>query len=155
MVLTACNRGGDESVETTSTPTSSAVTTAATVATTTTESTLESTVATTTAVVIGMPSYEVLEAADGDDDSLIVVIEPGSYTNVELENLVFDIVDRFAPATAVVVDMQEAADLLLLDELDAAQQSFLAEHTVLQIEDGVEVTFLGPYSDLPALTVGS
>lgn len=154
MVVTACNRG-DESVETTSTPTSSAATTAASVATTTTEATLESTVATTTAVVIGMPSYEVFDAAGADDESLIVVVEPGSYTNVELENLVFDIVDRFAPATAIVVDMQEAADLLLLDELDAAQQSFLAEHTLLQIEDGVEVTFLGPYSDLPALTVGS
>lgn len=156
LVVSACNRGGDESVETTSTPTAVTTSSAASVATTaTTEGGGDTTTATTVAIVVGMPSYRVLEAADAEADSLIVVVEPGSYTNVELENLVFDIVDRFAPASAVVVDLQEAADLLLLDELDAAQQTFLAEHTVLQIEDGVEVTFLGPYSDLPALTIGS
>ena len=93
-------------------------------------------------------------AADGGE-SLVIVIEPGAYSNVELENLVFDIVDRFAPSTVLIVDIQEATDLVLLAALTDEEEMFLAQHTLITIENGVEVTFLGPYADIPGLTIGS
>jgi len=104
----------------------------------------------------GMPSYEVaqrVEATDGEE--LVVVVEPGTYTNVELQNLVFDIVDRFAPLRAVVVDDADAVPLVLADERTPDQDTFLEQHTFLELVDGVEVTFLGPYSDLAGIVVGS
>ncbi len=161
LAVAACNRGDDETATTTgptiaeSVASSRATTTSSAGGAATTVSG-DSTVATTTAVVVGMPSYEVVATTPGSSgDALVVVVEPGAYSNVELENLVYDIVDRFAPASAVVVDQNEAVALLALAELDDAQREFLAAHTLLQIADGVEVTFLGPYADIPRLTVGS
>ena len=52
-------------------------------------------------------------------------------------------------------DTVEAADLLVLEETTAEQQRFLDEHTLMRISNGIEVTFLGPYADIPALTIGS
>ena len=154
----ACNRGGEDSATTTGVTTASGGAATSRVTTTTAGATepVESSSASTTAVIAGMPVYEVVEATPGSTgDALIVVVEPGAYSNVQLENLAYEIVDRFAPASAIVVDGQEAADLLLLTELDDTQQGFLAAHTVLEIRDGIEVTFLGPYTDIPGLTVGS
>ncbi len=165
IVLTAlaaaCNRGEDPSAETTLTSIGGTDVNEGTVIISAPSSTTEpadqtSTVATTIAVVIGMPTYEVVAEIDaGSDSTLIVVVEPGSYSNVELQNLVFDVVDRFAPTTATLVDDSEAADLLLLEELTEEQEAYVAEHTFIRITNGVEVTFLGPYSDIPGLMIGS
>ena len=159
LAATACNRGDDATTETTLVATSIGSASDGVVTSTagTTASTLglveDTTVATTIAIVIGMPTYEVIGELEGGD--LVIVVESGSYTNVELENMVFDIVDRFAPEAAIVVDEREAADLLLAGETTDRQELFLAQHTLVQIESGVEVTFLGPYADFPDLTIGS
>lgn len=106
--------------------------------------------------VAGMPTYEVAETIETDDgDSLVVVVEPGVYSNVELENLVYDIVERFEPVEAVVVDDPAAVPLLLADVVTPEENDFLESHTFLRLADGVEVTFLGPYSDVTGLVIGS
>ena len=160
LIAVGCNRGDDGSTTTTSF--SAAVetggdTTSTTAGSTTTVAPADSsTVATTTAVVVGMPTYEVVgESSSNGAPTLVVVVEPDSFSNVELQNLVFDIVDRFAPTTAIVVDVKEAADLLFQDELTPEEDAFLSEHILIQITNGVEVTFLGPYSDVPGLMIGS
>lgn len=158
LVVAGCSRGADSSAETTVVaPTEQS---SAEGDVTATEGTTAPSLApvegkseaTTAVVVIGMPTYEVV---GGDGETLVVVVEPGSYTNVELENMVYDIVDRFAPEAAIVFDTIEAADLLVLGETTAEQQRFLDEHTLMRISNGIEVTFLGPYADIPALTIGS
>jgi hypothetical protein len=107
-------------------------------------------------VVAGLPSYEVVERVEADrGEEIVVVVEPGTYTNVELQNLVFDIVDRFAPLTAVVVDDPAAAELVFAEDRSPEDEAFLEEHMFLELVDGVEVTFRGPYSDLKGLVVGS
>ena len=167
LSASACSRGQDESANTTVVSTTTAsdqggvpVEGSSTSAVVTTSSPSsdggEPSVATTTAVVIGIPTYEIVSAVAGDrGDALVVVIDTGAYSNVELENLVFDIVDRFAPAVVLVVDSQEAADLALLELLTDEEETILARHTLISIENGVEVTFLGPYADFPRLTIGS
>lgn len=160
LVAFAC--GGDDTVETTLTTESVATTEAPTTSaavdvpetTVGTTSTEESPV-TTTEVVVGIPTYEVIGTADLGVDTLIVVIEPGDFTNVELENLAIDIVDRFAPAAALVVSSMEAADLAMLEALTDDEEMQLQQATLISIENGIEVTFLGPYADVPGLTIGS
>lgn len=176
LVFASCNRDGEESPETTVTPaagTASAGTSVAdaggsagdtTVATESAEPDSDAaseeggatvTVA-TTEVVAGLPSYEVVHRMIEDGrETLVVVVEPGTYSNVQLENLVFDIVERFTPSAAIVVDDRDAADLAVLEERTDEQQARLDAHTFLRIEGGVEVTFYGPYADVPGLTVGS
>ena len=116
----------------------------------------ETTSTTNPNVVAGVPSYEVVERVEADQgEEIVVVVEPGTYTNVELQNLVFDIVDRFSPLAAVVVDDPAAANLVFAEERSAEDDAFLEEHTFLELIDGVDVTFKGPYSDLADLVVGS
>lgn len=115
-----------------------------------------STTVATTTVVSGLPTYEVVHRLIEDDhETLVIVVEPGAYSDVELENLVYDVVERFSPNVAIVVDDPAVADLAILDRRTEDEQEQLDAHTFLRIENGVEVTFHGPYADFPGLTVGS
>ncbi len=116
----------------------------------------DATTAATTATVSGLPTYEVVHRMIEDDrETLVIVVEPGAYSAVELENLVYDVVERFVPSAAIVVDDRTAADLAILEERTEDDQRQLDTHTLLRIENGVEVSFYGPYADIPGLTVGS
>lgn len=174
LVVAGCNRDEDGASQTTVPPATGAVATTETTAgpeevtdatgsagTTSSGATTSAgpddptTVATTT-VVSGLPTYEVIHRLIEDDrETLVIVVEPGTYSDVELENLVYDVVERFSPSVAIVVDDRAAADLALLDERTEDEQRQLDTHTFLRIENGVEVTFYGPYADFPGLTVGS
>ena len=173
ILLVACNRDGEEAPETTVTPAAGTATTTTAAAgseeatSTTAPDTAEpdpdaaseeagETTAVSAEAVSGLPSYEVVHRVIADDrETLVVVVEPGTYSNVELENLVYDIVERFTPSAVIVVDDRDSADLAVLEELTDEQQAGLDAHTFLRIERGVEVTFYGPYADFPDLTVGS
>ena len=173
LLCTACTRDEDEASETTVTPAAGSSTTStslpdtaeatgvtdattpAPVGTTGSGETIITTTVTTTAVS-GMPGYEVVHRLIEDgNETLVIAVQPGSYSNVELENLVYDIVERFSPSTAIVVDDPAYADLVIMDERTDEQQASLDAHTFLRIEKGVEVTFYGPYADFPGMTVGS
>lgn len=103
-----------------------------------------------------IPPYEVIHSLMVDDrTTLVILVEPGAYTTVQLENLVHDIVDTYSPNMAIVVDGRAAADLAIKDDLSPEEQSTLDDRTFLRIENGVDVTFHGPYADAGGMTVGS
>ena len=168
LAVAACDRGGDEAETTTSAPTTTAATAATAEEAPETEVTAvaegpapaggdgTSAAATTAPPAEGsgqviIPPYRVV----GEGETLVAVVEPGSYSAVALENLVYDIVENHSPSAAIVVDDASAAELAMAEELDEVQQSQLRARTLLRIESGVEVTFYGPYADLPGITVGS
>lgn len=175
LVVSACNRGGDEATTTTVAP---APSTTAAVADDSDLDAGEDEVAaeeeaaeasdsgggatTTSAAPAGedggggveviIPPYQVVS----EGEPLVAVVQPGLYSPVALENLVYDIVENYSPSAAVVVDDAAAAELAMSEEdLDEVQQSQLRARTLLRIESGVQVTFYGPYADLPGITVGS
>lgn len=168
LAVTACNRGGDEAETTTSAPTTTVATAVTAEEAPETEVTAvnegpapaggdgTSAAATTAPPAEGsgqviIPPYRVVS----EGEPLVAVVEPGSYSAVALENLVYDIVENHSPSAAIVVDDPSAAELAMAEELDEVQQSQLRARTLLRIESGVEVTFYGPYADLPGITVGS
>lgn len=103
-----------------------------------------------------IPPYEVIHRLIVDDrTTLVILVEPGAYSTVQLENLVHDVVDTYSPNTAIVVDERDAADLAIKDDLTPEEQSVLDARTFLRIENGVDVTFHGPYADAGGMTVGS
>ena len=103
-----------------------------------------------------IPPYEVIHRLIVDDrTTLVILVEPGAYSTVQLENLVYDVVDTYSPNTAIVVDERDAADLAIKDDLTPEEQSVLDDRTFLRIENGVDVTFHGPYADAGGMTVGS
>ncbi len=166
LALPACNRGGGGAADPTLPPveTAAAVVTSAasTVASTAPAGSAPEAAASSPSSAAAappgpaVPPYEVRHRMIEDSgETLVVLVEPGSYSNVELENLVYDIVEQHSPRGAVVVDDSAAADLAILDERTAEQQDSLDSRTLLRIDNGVEVTFHGPYADFPGLTVGS
>ena len=169
LALPACNRGGGGAADPTLPPVETAAAVVTSAASTvapaaaaggfdpqTAASTPSSTSAAAAPPGPALPPYEVRHRMIEDSgETLVVLVEPGSYSNVELENLVYDIVEQHSPRGAVVVDDSAAADLAVLDERTAEQQDSLDSRTLLRIDNGVEVTFHGPYADFPGLTVGS
>ncbi len=164
LVAAACDRGEDSPGTTLGDPAASTVTTVAaapaapaTAAEPSVSSAPTGEAAEEAAVTVdGMPTYEVVQRVESPDgEELVVVVQPGNYTAVELQNLVFDIVDRFQPVAAIVVDDPQVVPLALAEDLSPDEQAMLEEHTFLELIDGVEVTFRGPYSDLAGLVVGS
>ena len=109
-----------------------------------------------TTLAPAIPPYEVIHRLIVDDrTTLVILVEPGAYSTVQLENLVYDVVDTYSPNTAIVVDGRDVADLAIKDDLTPEEQSVLDAQTFLRIENGVEVTFYGPYADAGGMTVGS
>lgn len=100
-----------------------------------------------------VPVYELHRWIEtGRIETLIVVVWPGSYSNDELEKLAYYIVEGYGPREALVVDTSAAAELAKLAKRTDEQQAELNSHALLSINNGVEVTFHGPYADLPELT---
>jgi len=172
VIVTAACSGGDSSDETsttlgagsTATAPSSTTTLAtgqppgpsgATGATGTTTTTLPAVAPTTRPP----PEYSIeARARAPEGDTVVVLVEPGDYDDADLEYVVTDTVDRFAPiGTMHVVDHAAAVSLVLepTDDLAEEQAAFLAEHYLLRLEDGFRMIFQGPLDDLGEIVLGS
>jgi hypothetical protein len=100
-------------------------------------------------------SYDIRhrEPSDGGD-RLVVLIEPGDYTEIDLSNLVLDIIEANEPVAQLdVVDSQRALPAVIRNPANLTPQQ--SRHYVLRLEDGTRVVFLGPYSDLGSFIIGS
>lgn len=152
LVAGACS-DDDGAATTTSSSTSPTVATTAVPTTVAPSSTVTAATATTTTVAetTGLPPYQIVVRRQGTTggDTVVVVVEPGVYTDLDLENVVADVVTRFAPiATLHLVDDAQAAAMVLAEgERPTDERVFLASHYLLVLEDGFRITYLGPYTD--------
>lgn len=146
----ACS-DGDEAATTTTVPPPSTTTTAPATTTVPPSTAPPTTVTTTTSDVGGLPAYQIVVRRQGSTggDTVVVVVEPGPYTDLDLENVVADVVTRFAPiATLYLVDDAQAAAMVLADgEPSELEQEFLDLHYFLLLEDGFRITYQGPYAE--------
>lgn len=156
-VLAAC---GDSAGTTTTTTAASVPPTVPTTTIATSDGTGGGTgVATTTAptsTVPGsfVPEFTILERTP--DDVLVVAVPPGTYSDIDLQNLVSEVVERFAPVNVLhIVDDEGAADLVLAESLTAEDQAFLDDHYFLRLEEGFRMVFLGPFADVGDVILGS
>ena len=118
---------------------------------------------TTTTLPVGVfspPEYEIMRRIPNDDgDTLVVLLDPTSYdvlTDIDLQNVVADIVERFPPVlNAFVVDSAEAVDLVLKPEPTAEEQAIIDAHALVTLQEGFRVVFVGPFGDYGELILGS
>ncbi|MDH3397102.1 MAG: hypothetical protein OEM81_04635 [Acidimicrobiia bacterium] len=150
LVTAACNRGDDAELTTTTAPGSQTTTTTA--VTTTGDGTGETT--TTLEGATGTPGYDII-AGDSEAGEYVVLVEPGTYTERDLQNIMEDLVDEYAPVTVHLIDTEDAGDLVLKDELTEAEQAVLNAHYFARIVEGTTLEFLGPYGDLESVHIGS
>ncbi len=148
LVVAACSKGDDTELTTT--------TDGGVLQTTSTTVSGNGTDGETTTTVAGTepPEYEII-AGDTGEGEYVVLIDPGSYTEQDLRNLMEGIVDEYAPVTAHLIDSEDARALVLQDEVTEAEQAILDAHYFARIVDGTTLEFLGPYSDLDPVHIGS
>ena len=156
MVIASCSSSSDTTTTTVPTTTS---TTTTTVPTTTTSTT----VATTTVPQEPppFPEYRIVErvVVPETGDTVVLLLDPASYTSLsdlDLYEVIADATDRFPPILiAHVVDSPEAAEVVLLEEPDEAQQRILEASYLARLEDGFRIVYLGPFEDSGTAVLGS
>ena len=149
LVASACNRGDDADLTTTTAGSQSTTTTAST---TTGGGTDGET--TTTADAVDPSAYEII-AGDSGSDEYVVLVEPGTYSEQDLRNIMEDFVDVYAPVTAHLIDSEDARDLVNKDDLTETEQELLDAHYFARIVEGTTLEFLGPYAELEPVHIGS
>lgn len=154
VLIGACSRGGDESG--TSLPS-------------TTLPAARSAVTTTPPAPAGeplptsppgeVPAFEVRHRSPGEGgDVLVVLVDPGSYTDLDLENLVGDVMEEYSPVLQlhVVDDVAALAAVLEPEEQrTAGERALLEAHYLARLDEGVVLTFLGPYAEYGQQRIGS
>lgn len=150
LIATACNRGDDAELTTTTTVSSSLPQTSTT---TNTDSGPDG--ETTTTMATGAPPEYQIIAGNSGEGEYVVLIDPGAYSEQDLRNIMEVMVDEYAPVTVHLIDSEEASELVLKDEVTEAEQGILDAHYFARIVDGTTLEFLGPFSDLDPVYIGS
>ncbi|GBE21473.1 hypothetical protein BMS3Bbin01_00818 [bacterium BMS3Bbin01] len=148
MILAACSKGTEPDL-TTTTRVAPPTTTVTTVASTTTAAQPSASTSTTSG---SLPGYTVVAGSAGG--ILVVLLDPGNYSDIDIRNVVDDAIERFAPVELHVVDSREAADLVLVENPTEDQQKILDEHQFARVI-GDQLEFLGPYASSGSVSIGS
>ncbi|NOY55737.1 MAG: hypothetical protein GXP34_07085 [Actinobacteria bacterium] len=148
MILAACSKGTEPDLTTTTRAVSS-TTTATTLASTTPTTQSSDTTSTTSG---SLPGYTVVAGSAGG--TLVILLDPGNYSDIDIRNVVDDAIERFSPVELHVVDSREAADLVLVENPTADQQKILDAHQFARVTDD-QLEFLGPYASSGSVSIGS
>jgi hypothetical protein len=147
LLLAACSKGAEPVLTTTTLPA-----TTTTAASTTTPSTTSTTPEATTTTAGSLPGYTVV--AGGAGGALVLLLDPGNYSDIDIRNVVDDALERYGPSDLYVVDSQEAADLVLVENPTAEEQKVLDAHEFAKVV-GDQLEFLGPYASSGTVSIGS
>ena len=115
--------------------------------------------ATTTLVGESVGTYEIVaRESDTGGETLFIVIPPGAYTDVDIENFMLDLLESNTDMYgAEVFDDEDAALAFVVEEAlrTDEQKALLDRHHFLSLigRDGIE--FRGPFSDFPGGAIGS
>lgn len=148
VIAAACDRQEVVVPPTSTLPQPTAVATTATIA----ADPASDAVPTTTAAPRAAPEYTIIARVAGDQgDELVVLLDPGDYDDNDIELLMGDIVDEYAPVAAHIIDDAELASIVV----EAGDHELLAEHYYAMLEDGNKVTYLGPLAEFGVFFLGS
>lgn len=104
--------------------------------------------------------YEVVVRSSGTSgETLWVLIEPGDYTDIDLENFIREQVDESAVDLVGIHVFDDAAALeagrIAEDARTDEEQALVDAHYLISLIDGSIIRFQGPYGDLGETAVGS
>lgn len=157
IVGVACNRSGDTTTTDTGTVPTSSTTPTTPPPTAAPDTTLGSTTTTVTPSVIRLEYQVRFRGTSNGRNVVILQVEEGTATDIALESLARQAFDEFEPlAELFIVDSEEAIELVRLDpgSLTDEEKDILSQHWLLHLQ-GAELTFEGPFADLPGFILGS
>ncbi|MGF1616761.1 MAG: hypothetical protein ACFCU2_02975 [Acidimicrobiia bacterium] len=156
LAMTACDNG-DVEPELTTTSSIVGQTTAPDPDPTTTVGGGETT--STTLVGQTVDSYDVvLRESTDDGETLYIVVPPGDYTAIDLENFIGDLMEGDDDLQSVeVFDDAAALDSFLKDESEqtAGDLAAIDAHHLVSLVDARTIRFQGPFADEGEYAIGS
>lgn len=110
---------------------------------------------------LSSPQYQIVQRTPGEagGDTVVVLLDTASYetlTDIDLEDIIADVVQRFPPvATVHVIDDPAAANVVGNPEATEAQIEPISDHYLARLDDGFSITFLGPFAPAGSAVLGS
>lgn len=168
LVLVAAACSGDDGAEDTSTTATTSIAPVTSLGDTATTAPPDTTLGSSTSVtttteagaLVALPGYTIVAREPGDSgDTVVILLDTESYeslTDIDLENVLVDLVDRFPPIlTAYVVDDAAAADIVVAESPTEAELELLGRHYLVRLEEGFRMVFAGPFAETPSSILGS
>lgn len=104
-------------------------------------------------------SFEVISRQSSEEgETLYILVPPGDYSDISIENFLGDLLeDETAVSGVEVFDDRDALDAALKpeDERTADELQAIADHHLVSLVDGRQVSFQGPMSDYEDFVIGS
>ena len=158
LALAACDDGETTDISTTSSLVSSPTTGGGGDSTTTTAATGGDTTSTT---LVGqqVAEYEVVaRVSDPAGETLFIVIPPGAYTDVDIENFVVGLVDSGEITYgAEIFDDNGAVDAYRKPEAERTEgeTQLIEQHHFASVQNGTTFVYRGPFADSGEFVIGS
>jgi hypothetical protein len=160
LVLTTAACDGDDPADlSTTTSVISGGTSSGDASTTTTVSAGEGSAPSTTLVGQTVDSYEIVaRESDSAGETIYVVVPPGDYTDVDMENFVLDLVESgTATFGAEVFDDGAAVEAYRKPEAERTPEETesIGLHHFVSLQNGTTLVFRGPFESSGEMVIGS
>ena len=112
-------------------------------------------------MVLTAPGYTIVDRIDGEGagDTVIVLLEAGTYdslNDIDLYDLIAEVVELFPPIAVVhVVDDAAAANIVANPDASEAELEAVATNYLARLDNGFQITFLGPFVSAGTAVLGS
>jgi hypothetical protein len=110
---------------------------------------------------LSAPEYQIVKRVPGEGagDELVVLLDPTSYetlTDIDIQDLIAEVVEFFPPVSILhVVDDPAAVNIVGNPEATPEEIESIEVHYLARLDNGVEITYLGPFSESGSGVLGS
>lgn len=154
-IVAACTSSSSDSADTT--------TTAPQTITTLAPSTTVADTTTTLAPIdeLSAPEYQIVSRSPLEEggDEVVVLLDPTSYdslTDIDVYDLIAEVVEVFPPVGILhIVDDATAANAVTDPDASEAARASLDLHYLARLENGSQITYLGPFASSGTIVLGS
>lgn len=111
--------------------------------------------------ILTAPEYRIIDRIDGDGvgDTVVVLLDPATYdslSTLDLYDLIAEVVELFPPVAAVhVVDDPAAGNVVSNPDASEADRQATAMNYLARLENGYQITYLGPFVSSGTAVLGS
>lgn len=108
------------------------------------------------------PQYQIVHRSPVEGtpaDEVVVLLDPTSYetlTDIDIEDILAEVIELFPPVwTAHVIDDPGAANVVGNPTATGAELDAIEFHYLARLDNGFEITFLGPFAESGGGVIGS
>lgn len=111
--------------------------------------------------ILSAPEYKIVQRTPGTNsgDTVVVLLDPATYnslTDIDLYDLIAEIVELFPPIASIhIVDSEAAASVISDPDASQADRNSVSPNYLARLENGFQITYLGPFASSGTAVLGS